>query len=358
MKKIIKTNIKALSLFMLTVSLLTCACRKDSDGSPDMKPGNLQVGTIAPDSASGGTLLVVKGTGLGAIRSIMFEKGNVPASFYTTLNTETVIQFRVPDTAYGGPQNIVFKNSAGDSTLVPFKVLAFASVNAASNYDFTGGSEITLSGNNLEDVISVSLTGTSDEATIVSANKKSLVIKMPSSTVNRATLDIVNSTGLSTTTQEFINIDQAYQIFTDNYANGFGDGSWGSGAFISTTEYKTGTASVAKTYQKGNWHLINFANWWPGCANEGYKYLTFWVKGASEDYTLYLTGDKRAAGFGNSDQSTPVNVPANLWTYFKFNITDIKLWANGTPFNQLGFWIKGPDKQDETFYFDDVLLVK
>ena len=27
-------------------------------------------------------------------------------------------------------------------------------------------------------------------------------------------------------------------------------------------------------------------------------------------------------------------------------------------FTQVGFRIKGPDKQDETFYFDDVMLVK
>ena len=181
---------------------------------------------------------------------------------------------------------------------------------------------------------------------------------MPVTTVNRATFDITNGTGIKTTTQEFVNIDNAYAIFTDSYQNGYGDGSWGDAGKIYTDVFKSGTASVGKTYAKGNWHLIGFANWWPGTPNDNYKYLTVWIKGASTDQTLYLTGDKRPAGFGNSDQSTPLNVPANVWTYFKLSVSDLNLWANGEAFNQIGFWIKGPEGQDETFYFDDLLLVK
>lgn len=105
------------------------------------------------------------------------------------------------------------------------------------------------------------------------------------------------------TTQEFVNIDQAYKIFTDEYHNGFGDGSWGDPGTISTEIFKTGTASVFKKYAQGNWHLINFANWWPGAPKDpDFKFLTLWIKGASTDQTLYLTSDKRTAGFGNSDR--------------------------------------------------------
>ena len=359
MKIILIKKIAVVCTLFLAVSITIISCKKDTDGSPGFKAGDLKVSALTPDSASGGTLLTLRGNGLGDIRQIIFDKDSVPAPFYTTLNTETALLFRVPDTAHGGPQNVVFINSAGKSVAVPFKVIALPGVTSVSNYDYSAGDEITLTGNNLDGVTDVTLTGSTDKATVVSSARKSLVIKMPSTDVNRSTLAITNASGVTTTDIEFVNIDKAYKIFTDSYGDGFSDGSWGDGAKISSTEFKTGTKSVGKNYQKGNWHLINFANWWPGVSYDAsYKYLTVWIKGASKDYTLYLTGDKRAGGFGNSDQSVPLNIPANTWTYFKLSLADIKLWEKGSPFNQLGFWIKGPDTQDETFYFDDVLLVK
>jgi len=344
---------------ILTMVIFFSACEKDKDGTPDIKPGNMASGTVSPAEAGGGELLTLSGSGIGDIRTIVFEKNNVPAPFTPTLNTESHLIFHVPDTAYGGAQNIIFTNSAGKSLSVAFNVLAFASVSDVSNYNFTEGVEITLTGNNLEDVSQVVFTGTTEEITIVSKSRKELVIKMPATQIARSTLDITNSTGKTTTTQEFVNLDKALQIFTDGYGPDFGDNSWGDGAVISTTEFKSGTKSVSKTYAKGNWHLFGFTNSGSGIANDpAYKYFSFWVKGAAIDHILYITGDKRAGGFGNSDQSAPVNVPANVWTYYKIPLSSLNLWATGSPFNQIGFWIKGPDNQDEKFYLDDVILVK
>lgn len=344
----------------VSLLLLFAACSKEDfkDGSPKTEPGSMAFGSIDKDSASSGSLLTVKGEGLGDIRTIIFDKNAAPSGFYSTLNTDNAILFRVPDTAAGGSQQIILTNSAGKSISIPFKVLAYPTINAVSNYNFTGGMELTLTGVNLADVTSVVLAGTTTEVEIISAESKSLVVKMPATTIDRAAFSITNGTGTVTTTQEFVNTDNAYAIFTDSYQNGYGDGSWGDGGQIYTDVFKSGTASVGKTYAKGNWHLIGFANWWPGTPDDNYKYLTVWIKGASTDQTLYLTSDKRPGGFGNGDQSTPLNVPANVWTYFKLPIADLNLWANGEAFNQIGFWIKGPEGQDETFYFDDLLLVK
>ena len=340
--------------------LLFTACSKEDfkDGSPKTEPGSMTFGSIDKDSASSGSLLTVKGEGLGDIRAIVFDKNNAPSEFYSTLNTGNAILFRVPDTAAGGNQQIILTNSEGKSLSVSFRVLAYPTVNSVSNYNFTEGTELTLTGLNLADVTSVVLAGTTTEVEIIAAESKSLVVKMPATTVNRAAFNITNGTGTITTTQEFVNVDNAYAIFTDSYQNGYGDGSWGDGGKIYTDVFKSGTASVGKTYAKDNWHLIGFVNWWPGTPNDAYKYLTVWIKGTSTDQTLYLTSDKRPGGFGNGDQTTPLNIPANVWTYFKLPIADLNLWANGDAFNQIGFWIKGPEGQDETFYFDDFLLVK
>jgi hypothetical protein len=358
MKKLFRY--KSFLIILIAAWVLTLqACKKDSDGIPDMESGNLVAENLTPSTASGGTLLTLTGSGLGDIRRILFDKDSVPAPFYTTLNTENAVVFRVPDTISGGPQNIVLTNGAGKQLLVPFTGLAFPSVTAVSNYDFVAGTELTLTGNNLESVTRIVLNNTTDQATIVSKTKKKLVIKMPATTAARAALNITNVTGTLTTTQEFVNIDLAYKIFTDDYGTGFENGSWGDAAFISTAEFKTGAKSIGKNYQKGNWHLIGLANWGSGVAQSAdYKYLTVWIKGASRDYSLWVMSDKITGGYGSYLDANKINVPANVWTYFKLPLSTINLWATGTTFNQLGFRIQGPDAQDETFYFDDLLLVK
>lgn len=358
MKKIFLYN-AFLIVLVATWVLALQACKKDSDGMPDMESGNPVATNLTPSTASGGTLLTLTGTGLGDMRRIVFDKDSVPAPFYTTLNTESAVVFRVPDTISGGPQNIVLTNGAGRQLLVPFTGLAFPAVTAVSNYDFTAGTELTLTGNNLETVSKVVLGASTDQATIISKTKKQLVIKMPATTIARAALNITNVTGTTTTTQEFVNIDQAYKIFTEDYGAGFENGSWGDAAFVSAAEFKTGAKSIGKKYQKGNWHLIGLSNWGSGVAqNADYKYLTVWIKGASRDYSLWVMSDKITGGFGNYLDANKINVPANVWTYFKLPLSTINLWATGATFNQLGFRIQGPDAQDETFYFDDLLLVK
>ncbi|MCS3800506.1 IPT/TIG domain-containing protein [Niastella sp. OAS944] len=351
------------SLIIVIVAALVLyvqACKKDKDGSPDVEAGNPVAESLTPSTASGGTLLTLTGTGLGDMRKIVFDKDSVPAPFQSTLNTENAIIFRVPDTVSGGLQNIVLTNSAGKQLLVPFTGLAFPSVTSVSNYNFVAGTELTLRGNNLETVSKVVLNNSTDEATVISKSKKQLVIKMPATTTARTALNITNFTGTTTTTQEFVNLDLAFKIFTDDYAAGFENDSWGDAAFISTAEFKTGTRSLGKKYAKANWHLIGIANWWPGVDQDpAYKYLTVWVKGASKDYSLYITTDKTTTGgWDDFPEPNKINVPANVWTYFKIPLSTLKLWAEGTPFKQIGFRIKGPDAQDETFYIDDLLLVK
>ncbi|GAB3890507.1 hypothetical protein GCM10028803_01370 [Larkinella knui] len=347
-------------LLTLVTGFVLSSCEEDTDGRPPYKPGTPVATKLAPDSAAGGTVVTLTGSGLGDMRSIVFEKQNVPAGFQPTLNTDQALIFRVPDEVVGGVQNVTFTNSEGKTVSVPFRVLAYPTVTDFSNYNFTKGSEITITGNNLDDVVSVKLTGTPDAATIVSKEKKKLVVKMPATMASRATLDIVNGTGLLKTTQELVNVDKAYMIFGDTYGAGFQDGSWGDAGAISTKEFKSGTASVGKNFQKGNWHLIAFANWSTSAISYSadYTYVSGWIKGASADYTLYLTTDASKAGFGEFADKNKIDVKAGVWNYFKLKLSDLDFWSAGKKLTQVGFRIQGPDKQDETFYFDDLMLIK
>lgn len=352
-------TIKDLRIFLLAalaVLLTISSCTKEEQ-SESKASSNPVANKLDPEKASGNTVLTITGSGLGGMTNIVFENGNVPASFNPVLNTDNAIIFRVPDTANGGAQNIILTNRSGVQLKVPFNVVALPLVNSASNYNFTNGTEITLDGNNLADVSTVTLDGTSAAATIVSKSKKQLVIKMPATTVNSAKLVITNSTGPVTTAQEFVNMDNAFKIFTEGFDNGYQNASWGADALVSSAVSKSGTKSVGKTFAKGNWHQLGFG--WNNLSNAaGYKYLSFWIRGGSLDYSLYISTSASVGGFASFNENAKIAVPANVWTYYKLPLSTLNLWATATEFNQIGWRIQGPETKDETFYLDDVMFVK
>jgi hypothetical protein len=360
MKKI-KNNIALLSLLVVAFALAFTSCKKDSDGSPDVKPGTPVFESITPELAAGGEMITLKGTGLGDIRSIVFEKLNVPAFVMSTLNTETALLFRVPTDAEGGVQNIIFTNSEGKTLTVPFNVLAFPQVNTVSNYDFTEGMEITLTGTNLNDVSDVVLTGTSDHATIVSKTKKVMVIAMPATTATRATLDITNVTGKLTTNQEFVSITNNFIMFADDYGPGaYNSGvqswSYGCSAYKVVDNFKTGGAALRVDYVDGGLSLFLGSDWGDPMHvfTEWFApvYLTFWAKGVGADVSLLIKTDSPPwdGTYSGAGEKT-VSVPADVWTYFKIPSSTFT-----GKYGRLNIIISGTTNR--SVIFDDLLYVK
>lgn len=349
---------KILAKFMFVLllgSLLFTACKKDDENKASTNP------TVNPmDSTQGapGAVVTITGKGLAGIKSIVFETNNVPAPFNPVFNNDNAIVFRVPDTAYGGEQNIILTNALDVQIKVPYRVIALPSVTSVSNYNFQDGAQLTLTGNNLDDVTSVILKADNKEATIVSKKRSEIVIAMPATEATSSTLVITNATGPITTSQEFVNLDKAYKIFTDGYGDGYQDASW-AGTAISTTEFKTGTQSVGIKYPAGNWSLIGFGwNPVPKSLETEYKYLSFWIKGGSQDYNLWISSSASAGGTGSFNDNAKIAVPKNVWTYFKIPLSQLKLWETADTYNQLTWRIQGPDGEDQQMYFDDVIFVK
>ena len=278
------------------------------------------------------------------MRSIVFSTKNVPAPFISTLNTEEAIIFRVPDTAYGGPQNIIFTNVDGKTLSVPFRVLAYPVVSTAFPTDFQAGSTVTLTGSNLDDVTSVVIDGTADAATIVSKTRSQMVITMPASNVTRGFLKITNATGPIVTTQEFVNVAKATIVFDDALQNNFQDWGWGGTYTASTEEKITGLKSFKGAYDPGgSWGGIQLGNGSLSLATE--KYYSFWTKGADIDKNVTVSI--------NWAVSKTITVPANKWTYFKYNLaTD---FPGVTSANTIIFQINGDGK---TIYFDNIMFSK
>jgi hypothetical protein len=276
--------------------------------------------------------------------TIVFDKNNVPAPFYTTLNTETAIVFRVPDTAFGGPQNIVFTNSDGKKLTVPFKVLAYPGVTGAFPTDFDQNSLITLTGSNLDDVNKVEIDGTTEVASIISQSRHQMVIKMPASSVNRAKLKLTNLTGSRLTDMEFVNVAKATTVFSEQLDNGFQDWGWG-GTFTPSTEalITGGKAMKAAFDPAGTWGGMQLGG--GGITLTTHKYFTFWVKGADID--------KNVQFWINWNNQKVITVPANKWTYFRYELAT--QFPGVTSVDNVTFQIFEGGK---TLYFDNIMFVK
>ena len=346
MKKIFSANISLLPIIFVLLAITFNACKKDSDGSPESKAGTPVFGSINPTEASGGKVVTITGSGLGDIRSIVFDNKNVPAVFSPNLNTDAAIIFRVPDTAFGGNQNIILTNSAGKTLSVPFKVIALPILSTIWPTDFQQGSTVTITGNNLDDVTTVTIDGTEETATIVSKDRKKLVITMPASSVDNGKIKVTNASGSSVSAISLVNIDKAVAVFTDDFMNGFQSWSWGGTFEPSTDFFITGTKSCKAAYDpSGTWGGLQMGN--GGSIDvSACRYFSFWVKGADVDKKIQFW-----INWGN--QHSDIVIPANVWTYFKYDmVTD---FAGVTSVNNVTFQIY---EEGHTMYFDNVVFTK
>ena len=339
--------ITAASLLVTIVSVVLVSCYKE-DAVPTAS-NTLTAANVTPLEGSSGTLITVTGSGLAQIKSVVFANQNVPAQFNPGLNSDGVIMFRVPDTAYGGNQDVILTNTLDKQVKISFKVIALATVSGASAYEFEGGTQITLMGNNLESVTSAILDGTTDAATIVSKTRKELVLTMPTSNVNRAKIKLTNASGVSTTTQEFANLAKAFVWFKDAMGPSIQDWSWCSVHAVSTAQKVQGSASMEAKYGNGAWQGLSFYT--PTAFNAGdYAYMSFWIKGGTQDNAMKVYSDQG----GTPLESFPV--PANVWTYMKVPMTGF-LGSVGA-LQRINFQMRGPNNADQTVFFDNIIFVK
>jgi hypothetical protein len=347
MKKINFFTLISYSFVFILATLVSC--KKEEVVTP--------VYQIFPIQGASRAVLTLSGSGLTDLQTISFDNGNVAASFNPVFNTDGAIIFRVPEEAFPGDQRIVFTNKSGYQYSVPFKVLGLPTITGVDNYNFNTGSIINLTGKNLDDVSAVVFAWSTEVCEVITKTATTLSIKMPATTKYRTFLDITNQAGRITTTEEFVSLANNFKFFDDTYQNGQQDAAWGEAGSISTTVFKTGTASYSKNYQRGNWHQMGFG--YTAITNDNYKYLSFWIKGGTANIDLWVWSQQSPGNndpFSNTGQK--IVVPANVWTYFKIPVSQLNLWANGPAFNQLGWRLKGPDTQDEKLYLDDVMFVK
>lgn len=329
-----------------------------------------------------GNYYTIIGSNLGTTTKIAIN--GVSIYFNRALNSDNAVVFSIPtNIPYVQPQpNSIVLTTLYGTVTYKFTVLPPApTILQVSDYDFTANSQITLTGKGLGAVTAVNIRTTGDAATIVSQNDSTLVMKMPKSTATESTLLFTYTSGSKTgikvaSTIIFNDLDNAYQIFVgNNFANGWFDNSWAHPSGLSTTTSHSGTSSIVMTYPAGGWQIEGWADWntvgkFP--YDPAYKFLTFWVKGGTVAHTLVLVGDQMKGGYGQVQNKSAyaaqlVTVPPNVWTFFKIPLgaptsadpTLLNFWANGTPAQQLGFFLQGQTGDvNETMYFDEVAFLK
>lgn len=324
---------------------------------------------------------IIYGANLGTTTSVTFN--GLSAYFNRALITDKSIVIQVPaKTPYLKP---LATDSLVITTLYGKAYYKFAilppppSPASYSNYNFSAGSQITLTGVGFAAVTGVTLSSTSPavggtaNVSIISQNDTVVVLQFPSTTVPRGVLNFAyTSNGATKTqidTQDLIDLDNAYQIFTEGYAPSWGSWSWGT-AGPSTSQAKSGTTSFAAAYGANSWWIDGFRAGGGG-ATDGlaysadYKYLSFWVFGGVADEKIYVEFGN--TGFNqNQTAANQYDVPPGVWTYFKIPIANI-IWNNsGTTnwaantsqyLNTVAFFMNS-NTVAEQLYFDDVVLVK
>lgn len=342
MKSIFIRNVKAI-FTLIAVTVIFFSCKKEEGVKFD--DSNPRVSKVSPEgSAPAGEVVTLEGSGLSGIQTITFENGNVPVSFNPVFNNSQALIFRVPDTAWGGPQNIILKNSGGTEVKIPFNVIALPTVASAFPTDFAAGSLITINGNNLESVDLVSLVGGSGEAKVISKSKKELIIEMPATNANKVKLNIRNASGERTPAIDFVNLANTFPIVTDgNWA--MDNWSWGGSYANSNEAVVTGETSLKADMRNNSWGALSLhAN--NAIPLADYNEIGFWIKGGAVETTYLL--------MLNWQESVDVVVPANNWIYFKY---PLQRWKSKgvNSISDLIFQVKG---DGALVYFDNIVLLK
>jgi len=379
------SSVRTISKSVVDSSLTTSVTTYSSTGiattvtNPNYNP---QVTAFDSTTATGnlGNYYAIIGTNLGSTTKIVIN--GVSVYFNRALNSNTSVVFAIPSTIpYVQPQpNTIVLTTLSGTVTYKFTVLPPApTIMSVSDYDFTAGSKITLTGKGFASVSAIKLKATGDALTIDSQNDSTLVVTMPKSAAGESSLLFTYTAGSNTNAQAtsatiFNDLDNAYTVFAaNNFQNGWGDASWAHPSGVSTAASLSGTASIVASYPAGGWQIEGWANWWPGIAySADYKYLSFWVKGGKATHTLVLVGDQMVGGYSqvqnaNAYAAQLVTVPANVWTFVKIplgppsttNVNLLNFWANGATSFQLGFFLQGMSGDvDETMYFDEVAFLK
>jgi len=280
--------------------------------------------TSVTKEAKPGSNITIKGEFLNWVKEVRFAKDIAETTFVSRSLTELVV--KVPAGAESGT---LFISNGGSKPITietdSVLIVTMPVVDSIRPNPVAPGSDLTISGKNLEMVSAVTFTGvTAPVKTFVSQSGGQLVLKVPDGALKgRLTLSVTNSTRVvETGVLDYIGslpplADLAFPIYTDALQNGFQDWSYTDiHDFSSTTIVRQGNNSIKAVYGTNGYQGLTF-HAGTAASTAGYTKFELSVFGTAG------TGGKNLNIVLNGDYATtyPLTIAEGEWKTVSFNLS-------------------------------------
>lgn len=277
--------------------------------------------SIAPQAVKHDDILIISGTDLDLVMSVVFPQSGEVVGLEK--QTETEIRVKVPVDAIDG--NLALKAYSGSMVAVEQSLsIILPKLSTAMPTPVEIGADLTLAGTDLDLVKEVLIPGAPGPiSSFVSHTATEIVLTVPEGSFNGAIRlntihDFMVETEIKIEIAGLTDIPLGVVIFDDEYKSGFGNWSWGGPTDTNyTANVREGKVAIKKEWEDNDGLRFGGGN----ASTEGMTELVFSVYGGEG-----LGKDGKLSVMINEQWGiTQVQVVIGEWTDFVIPLTDLPL---------------------------------